>query len=52
MLRTEVEQGKRVLMFVGWQLWKRLIYLPVVVPTDNGFRLVAYPYSDVSAAFV
>jgi FkbM family methyltransferase len=46
------EQGKRILMFVGWQLWKRLIHLPVVVPTDNGLRVIVYPDSDVSAAFV
>jgi FkbM family methyltransferase len=46
------EQGKRILMFIGWQLWKRLIHLPIVVLTDNGFRVIAYPDSDVSAAFV
>jgi FkbM family methyltransferase len=46
------EQGKRILMFIGWQMWKRLIHLPIVVPTDNGFRAIAYPDSDVSAAFV
>jgi FkbM family methyltransferase len=37
---------------VGWQLWKRLIRLPIVVATDNGFRVIAYPESDVSAAFI
>lgn len=46
------EQGKRILMFIGWQLWKRLIHLPVAVQIDNGFRLIGYPDSDVSAAFV
>ena len=39
-------------MFVGWQLWKRVIHLPVIVAKDNGFRFIAYPDSDVSAAFL
>jgi FkbM family methyltransferase len=39
-------------MFVGWQLWKRVIQVPVIVATDNGFRFIAYPDSDVSAAFL
>ncbi len=39
-------------MFVGWQLWKRVIHVPVIVATDNGFRFIAYPDSDVSAAFL
>jgi len=46
------ERARRVLMFVGWQLWKRTIRLPIVVGTDNGFRIVAYPESDVSAGFI
>jgi FkbM family methyltransferase len=46
------ERGKRILMFVGWQLWKRVIHLPIVVATDNGFRIIARPDSDVAAAFI
>ena len=46
------ERGKRIFMFVAWQLWKRLIHLPVVAASDNGFRIIAYPESDVSAAFI
>jgi FkbM family methyltransferase len=46
------QRGKRILMFAGWQLWKRVVHLPVVVSTDNGFRLIVYPESDVSAAFI
>ena len=39
-------------MFVGWQLWKRIVHLPIIVSTDNGFRVIAYPESNVSAAFI
>jgi len=39
-------------MFVGWQLWKRVIRVPVIIATDNEFRFVAYPDSDLSAAFL
>jgi FkbM family methyltransferase len=46
------EKGKRILMFVGWQLWKRIVHLPIIVSTDNGFRVIAYPESNVSAAFI
>lgn len=46
------ERSKRILMFVGWQLWKRVIHLPVILATDNGFRFIAYPDSALSAAFL
>jgi FkbM family methyltransferase len=46
------QRGKRVLMFAGWQLWKRIAHLPIVLATDNGFRFIAYPESDVSAGFI
>jgi len=46
------ERGKRILMFVGWQLWKRVIDLPLIVATDNAFRFIAYPDSDVAAGFL
>ena len=46
------QRGKRVLVFVGWQLWKRVIQLPIIVSTYNGLRFVAYPDSDVSAVLL
>jgi FkbM family methyltransferase len=46
------QRGKRILMFAGWQLWKRIVHLPIVVPTDNRLRFIAYPESDVSAGFI
>jgi FkbM family methyltransferase len=46
------QRGKRILMFMGWQLWRRIMRLPVVVAIDNGFRIIAYPESGVSAAFI
>ena len=46
------QRGRRLLVFVGWQLWKRLIDVPIIVSTYNGFRFVAYPDSDVSAALL
>lgn len=39
-------------MFVGWQLWKRIISVPLVVTTTNAFRFIAYPDSDVAAGFL
>ncbi len=46
------ERVKRILIFVGWQLWKRIIHLPLIVGTDNAFRFIAYPDSDVAAGFL
>ncbi len=46
------ERAKRILIFVGWQLWKRFIHLPLIVGTDNAFRFIAYPDSDVAAGFL
>jgi FkbM family methyltransferase len=41
---------RRLLMAGGWQVWKRLVRTPVVVPLFNGFRFRAYPDCDVSSA--
>jgi FkbM family methyltransferase len=46
------QRGRRLLVFVGWQLWKRVIDVPIIVSTYNGFRFIAYPDSDVSAALL
>jgi FkbM family methyltransferase len=34
----------------GWQVWKRLVRTPVVVPLFNGFRFRAYPDCHLSSA--
>jgi len=34
----------------GWQVWKRLVRTPVIVPLFNGFRFRAYPDCQASAA--
>jgi FkbM family methyltransferase len=41
---------RRLLMAGGWQVWKRLVRTPVVVPLFNGSRFRAYPDCDVSSA--
>jgi len=41
---------RRLFMAGGWQVWKRLVRTPVVVPLFNGFRFRAYPDCHVSSA--
>jgi FkbM family methyltransferase len=41
---------RRVLFFVGWQLWKRSIGKPWTARLFNGFRIQVWPDSDASAA--
>jgi FkbM family methyltransferase len=41
---------RRLLMAGGWQVWKRLVRTPVVVPLFNGFRFRAYPDCQASSA--
>lgn len=41
---------RRLFMAGGWQVWKRLIRAPVVVPLFNGFRFRAYPDCHVSSS--
>jgi FkbM family methyltransferase len=43
---------RRLLYFVGWQLWKRWVRAPILINLSNGLRLIAYPDSGVSAGFV
>lgn len=48
----ESNQGQRVrklAVFVGWQLWKRLIRKPIAVSLFNGKRFKAYPDCHVSS---
>jgi FkbM family methyltransferase len=33
-------------------VWKRVIRLPLIVGTDNAFRFIVYPDSDVAAGFL
>jgi len=46
------QRARRLFMFAGWQFWKRMIRLPVIVPVFNGFRFVAYPDCHVSSGFI
>jgi FkbM family methyltransferase len=41
---------RRLFMAGGWQVWKRLVRTPVIVPLFNGFRFRAYPDCQASAA--
>jgi FkbM family methyltransferase len=41
---------RRLFMAGGWQVWKRLVRTPVVVPLFNGFRFRAYPDCQASSA--
>jgi FkbM family methyltransferase len=41
---------RRLFMAGGWQVWKRLVRTPVVVPLFNGFRFRAYPDCYLSSA--
>ena len=40
------------MIFVGWQLWKRVVNLPIIVRMHNTFRFIAYPDSDIAAGFL
>jgi FkbM family methyltransferase len=41
---------RRLFLAGGWQVWKRLIRTPVVVPLFNGVRFRAYPDCQASSA--
>jgi FkbM family methyltransferase len=43
---------RRLLTFVGWQLWKRSVRAPIIVNLFNGLRFIAYPDCVVSAGFI
>jgi FkbM family methyltransferase len=43
------ERIRRLLIFVGWQLWKRIIRKPITVALFNGMRFIAYPDCHVSS---
>jgi FkbM family methyltransferase len=41
---------RRLFLAGGWQVWKRLVRTPIVVPLFNGFRFRAYPDCQASSA--
>jgi FkbM family methyltransferase len=41
---------RRLSMAAGWQIWKRLVRTPVVVPLFNGFHFRAHPGCQASSA--
>jgi len=41
---------RRLFLAGGWQVWKRVVRTPVVVPLFNGFRFRAYPDCQASSA--
>ncbi|MFZ0799682.1 MAG: FkbM family methyltransferase [Terriglobales bacterium] len=43
------ERIRRLSIFVGWQLWKRIIRRPITVALFNGKRFIAYPDCAVSS---
>ena len=43
---------RRLSYFVGWQLWKRSVRVPILLNLSNGSRLIAYPDCVVSAGFI
>ncbi len=41
---------RRLFMAGGWQVWKRLVRTPIIIPLFNGFRFRAYPDCQASSA--
>jgi FkbM family methyltransferase len=39
-------------MFIGWQMWKRLVRRPITVSLFNGKKFIAYPDCHVSSGIV
>ena len=46
------ERFWRFTLFLGWQIWKRLVGLPLIVPVFNGLRFIVYPGCHVSSGFI
>ncbi len=49
---NRAQRLRRLSYFVGWQLWKRSVRVPIIVKLSNGFRFIAYPDCVVSAGFI
>ena len=43
---------RRLSLFVGWQLWKRVVRAPIIIKLFNGLRFIAYPDCVVSAGLI
>jgi hypothetical protein len=43
------QRWRRLALFVGWQVWKRIIRKPITIQLFNGLRFKAYPDCDISA---
>jgi hypothetical protein len=51
--REESNRGqrvKRLFLFSGWQVWKRVVKTPIVVRLFNGLQFRAYPDCQASSA--
>ena len=44
------QRVKRLFLFSGWQVWKRLVKTPIVVRLFNGLQFRAYPDCQASSA--
>ncbi|CAM2069770.1 FkbM family methyltransferase [Sulfidibacter corallicola] len=40
------QRTRRIFYFFAWQLFKRLIGLPILAPLENGLRCIVYPWSE------
>jgi FkbM family methyltransferase len=43
------ERTRRLCIFFGWQVWKRIVRKPITVSLFNGKRFIAYPDCHVSS---
>lgn len=43
------QRTRRLCIFVGWQLWKRIVRKPITVSLFNGKRFIAHPDCQVSS---
>jgi len=44
------QRMRRLLMAGGWQVWKRVVRTPIIIPLFNGLRFRAYPDCQASSA--
>ncbi len=44
------ERVRRLFMAGGWQVWKRVVRTPVIIPLFNGLRFRAFPDCQASSA--
>jgi FkbM family methyltransferase len=43
------QRWRRLSLFFGWQVWKRIIRKPITIQLFNGLHFKAYPDCDISA---